>query len=176
MSAIARLKITLNDVEPLVMRRIELPLTLKLDRLHTIIQTAMGWSNTHLWEFRFAGDITFGIPDPDYLSDTIDARKETLRGALEDCGGKTPTTRIATSYSNIEVRISIPTSSIPSRSPWRSTISADNGHRNRIGRPLLQPSANRAAAFDGCLLSSSLTTQHSPGQPRRIERYVKMRA
>ena len=89
MSAIARLKITLNDVEPLVMRRIEVPLTLKLDRLHTVIQTAMGWSDTHLWEFRFAGDIAFGIPDPDYLSDTIDARRETLRGALEDCGGKT---------------------------------------------------------------------------------------
>jgi hypothetical protein len=32
--SIARLKITLHDVEPPVMRRIEVPLTIRLDRLH----------------------------------------------------------------------------------------------------------------------------------------------
>lgn len=89
MSAVARLKIVLKDVEPLVMRRVEVPLSIRLDRLHTVIQTAMGWSDSHLWEFRFAGEVVFGIPDPDYLSDTLDARKETLRGILEDSGGKT---------------------------------------------------------------------------------------
>ena len=89
MSAIARLKIVLKDVEPFVMRQVEVPLNLKLDRLHTVIQTAMGWSDSHLYEFRFAGDVAFGIPDPDHLSNTIDARREPLRGALEDWGGKT---------------------------------------------------------------------------------------
>lgn len=89
MSAVARLKIVLKDVEPLVMRRVDVPLSIGLDCLHTVIQTVMGWSDTHLWEFRFAGEVVFGIPDPDYRSDTLDARKEMLRGALEDCGGKT---------------------------------------------------------------------------------------
>lgn len=89
MSAVARLKIVLKDVEPVVMRRVEVPLSIKLDRLHTVIQTAMGWSDTHLWEFRFAGEVAFGIPDDDYDSEMSDARRETLRGALEDCGGKT---------------------------------------------------------------------------------------
>lgn len=89
MSAVARLKIVLKDIEPIVMRQVEVPLSIKLDRLHTVIQTVMGWSDTHLWEFRFAGEGVFGIPDPDYLSDTLDARQETLRGALEDSGGKT---------------------------------------------------------------------------------------
>ena len=89
MSAVAWLKIVLKDVEPVVMRRVEVPLSIKLDRLHTVIQTAMGWSDTHLWEFRFAGEVAFGIPDDDYDSEMSDARRETLRGALEDCGGKT---------------------------------------------------------------------------------------
>ena len=89
MSAVARLKIVLKDVEPVVMRQVEVPLSLRLDRLHTVIQTVMGWSNAHLYEFRFAGDVVFGIPDPDWPSGTSDARKATLRSALEDCGGKT---------------------------------------------------------------------------------------
>ena len=33
-AAIARLKVTLDDVEPKVLRRIEVPLGLRLDRLH----------------------------------------------------------------------------------------------------------------------------------------------
>lgn len=40
-TAIARLKITLEDVEPRVMRRIDVPLTIRLDRLHQVIQAAM---------------------------------------------------------------------------------------------------------------------------------------
>lgn len=44
--------------------------------------------DTHLYEFRFAGDTAFGIPDPDYHSDISDARKTALRAALDDCGGK----------------------------------------------------------------------------------------
>ncbi|WP_440861743.1 plasmid pRiA4b ORF-3 family protein [Sphingopyxis sp. 22461] len=89
MTLIARLKIVLRDIEPKVMRRIEVPLSINLDRLHTVIQIAMGWTDTHLYEFRFAGDAAFGIPDPDYLSSMNDARKTTLRSAIDDCGGKT---------------------------------------------------------------------------------------
>ena len=39
--SVARLKIMLDDVEPAVMRRLEIPLALRLDRLHLVIQTAM---------------------------------------------------------------------------------------------------------------------------------------
>jgi hypothetical protein len=51
---IARLKITLDDVEPAVVRRLEVPLDLRLDRLHLVLQAALGWTNSHLWEFRAA--------------------------------------------------------------------------------------------------------------------------
>jgi hypothetical protein len=52
---IARLKITLNDVESLVLRRIEIPFDIRLDRLHEVLQAAMGWSNSHLYEICAGG-------------------------------------------------------------------------------------------------------------------------
>jgi hypothetical protein len=39
-AAIVRLKVTLDDVEPKIMRRIEVPLDIKLDRLHLTLQAA----------------------------------------------------------------------------------------------------------------------------------------
>ena len=47
-TSIARLKVTLDHVKPLVLRRIEVPLTITLDRLHLVLQVALGWTNTHL--------------------------------------------------------------------------------------------------------------------------------
>ena len=61
---IARLKITFDDVKPVVIRRIEVPLALRLDRSHLVLQVALGWTDSHLYEFRFR-DVGFGIPDPD---------------------------------------------------------------------------------------------------------------
>ena len=61
---IARLKVTLDDVEPLVMRRIEVPASIRIDRLHTVLQVALGWSNSHMWELR-AGETGWGIPNDD---------------------------------------------------------------------------------------------------------------
>ena len=43
---------------------------------------------TAIYEFLFAGGAAFGVPDPDYLSNTTDARKATLGAALEDCGAR----------------------------------------------------------------------------------------
>jgi hypothetical protein len=87
--AIARLKITLADVTPKVLRRIEVPLALKLDRLHLVIQAAMGWSNYHLYEIR-AGGAGWGEPDPDGVFDgPLDAKKARLIDVLEDTGAKT---------------------------------------------------------------------------------------
>ena len=84
---IARLKVVLDDVKPTVMRRIEVPLTIKLDRLHQVIQAAMGWTNSHLYEFYFR-NVRFGIPDPEWGNQLLDARKTTLLDALEDTDTK----------------------------------------------------------------------------------------
>ena len=52
MTAIVRLKVTLDDVEPKVLRRLEVPLDIELDRLHLILQAALGWTNSHLFDIR----------------------------------------------------------------------------------------------------------------------------
>ena len=87
-STIARLKITLDEVTPAVQRRVEVPLTIRLDRLHLVLQAALGWSNSHLYEIR-ARDTGWGIPDRDWSDGPLDAAKSRLIDVLEDVGGKT---------------------------------------------------------------------------------------
>lgn len=86
---IACLKITLDDVKPQILRRIEVPLGIKLDRLHLAIQAAMGWTNSHLYDIR-ARDICWGVPDRDagWGGGPLDARKATLLDVIEDTGAK----------------------------------------------------------------------------------------
>ena len=83
--SVAVLKITLDDVEPAVMRRIVVPADIRLDRLHLVIQAAMGWTNSHLYEVRI-GDT--GWPDGWYEG-PLDAKKARLGTALADAGRKT---------------------------------------------------------------------------------------
>lgn len=86
-SDIACLKITLDDVEPKVVRRVEVPLSIRLDRLHAVLQAALGWTNSHLWELR-AGETGWGIPDRDWSDGPNDAAKATLIDVLEDVGAR----------------------------------------------------------------------------------------
>ena len=87
--SVAVLKITLEDVEPTVMRRIVVPADIRLDRLHLVIQAAMGWTNSHLYEFRIGG-AGWGEPDPDGLYDgPLEAKKGRLSAVLADAGRKT---------------------------------------------------------------------------------------
>jgi len=44
-------RVTLEEVEPAVWRLIEVPSDLTLDRLHDVLQVAMGWTNSHLHQF-----------------------------------------------------------------------------------------------------------------------------
>ena len=87
-AAIARLKITLDDMEPAVIRRVETPFDIRLDRLHLLIQAAMGWTNSHLYEIR-VGDVGWGIPDPGWPDGPLDARKARLADVIEDVGTRT---------------------------------------------------------------------------------------
>ncbi len=48
---VLRLKISLRYVRPPIWRRLEAPSTLTLSQLHEVIQTAMGWTNSHLHAF-----------------------------------------------------------------------------------------------------------------------------
>ena len=85
--SIAHRRIKLDDVEPTVVRRVEVPLTIRLDHLHLVLQAAMGWTNSHLYEIR-ARDVGWGSPDPDFGDGPLDASKARLIDVLEDVGAK----------------------------------------------------------------------------------------
>ncbi len=85
---VARLKVTLDDVKPAVQRRVEVPLAIRLDRLHLVLQAAIGWMDSHLYEIR-ARDVGWGRPDPDFGDGPLDAKKARLVDVLEDVGTKT---------------------------------------------------------------------------------------
>jgi hypothetical protein len=84
---IARLTIALEEVEPPVRRTLEVPLGLRLDRLHRVIQAAMGWQECHLYEFT-AGRRRWCIPDEDDEADDGNrhAARTTLAQYLADAG------------------------------------------------------------------------------------------
>lgn len=86
---IARLKIALDDVEPAVLRRIEVPFDIRLDRLHLTIQAAMGWTNSHLYEIR-AGDVGWTTPylDQDWAGDFLRCTQSSARRRARRCRNK----------------------------------------------------------------------------------------
>jgi hypothetical protein len=65
---IFQFKITLRDTRPPVWRRIQVA-DGTLDELHEDIQLAMGWTNSHLHQFRF-GEKIYG--DPDLLQELME--------------------------------------------------------------------------------------------------------
>ena len=64
-----QLKITLKGIRPPIWRRILVPSTMTLPRLHQAIQISMGWTDSHLHQF-IVGRTRFGMPDPDYNDGT----------------------------------------------------------------------------------------------------------
>lgn len=86
-ASVAHLRIKLDDVEPAVVRRVEVPLTIRLDHLHLVLQAAMGWTNSHLYEIR-ARDIGWGRPDPNFGDGPLDASRARLIDVLEDVGAR----------------------------------------------------------------------------------------
>jgi hypothetical protein len=61
---IARIRIELQEIEPKIWRRVDVPLSATLFALHDIIQVTMGWKDAHLFEF-VVGDKVYGEPHPD---------------------------------------------------------------------------------------------------------------
>ncbi len=85
---IIEIKVTLEDIEPAVIRTLQVPADIRLDRLHLTLQAAMGWTNSHLYMFE-AGGVTWGVSDPDFGGDDLPANKSTLWDVIEDTGKKT---------------------------------------------------------------------------------------
>jgi hypothetical protein len=77
-----RIKITLKNFRPRIWRRIEV-VDCTLDKLHEHIQTAMGWTNSHLHQFK-SGEQWFG--DPELIGEDFEefGFKNSLRTRLSD--------------------------------------------------------------------------------------------
>ena len=84
---IARVKIQLDDWQPAIWRRVEVPLTTTLKALHDLIQAVMPFEDCHLFEFRADGK-RYAIPDREWDSlhhRTFSAKNMRL-GTLVDRG------------------------------------------------------------------------------------------
>jgi hypothetical protein len=75
---IFELEIVLAEVQPPVRRCVQVPGEIDLAVLHEVVQSAMGWTNSHLHEFEIDGR-RYGIPDPDWDDQQVtDEAKGTL--------------------------------------------------------------------------------------------------
>jgi len=83
---IAVLRIELEDIEPLIWRRVAVRTSMNLKAVHGVIQAAMGWLDYHLWEFA-AGEHKYGMllpNDPDWNERIKNAATTKLSVLLTD--------------------------------------------------------------------------------------------
>jgi hypothetical protein len=59
-----QVKITIEDIQPEIWRRLKLPRDLNFAQLHETIQAAFGWTDSHLHEF-VVGGLIVGAPEFD---------------------------------------------------------------------------------------------------------------
>lgn len=80
---IYQLKVVLLGSEPPVWRRLQVPSDAKLDWLHAVLQVAIGWTNSHLHQFRVGGDCysdtRHNFAEFEGDPEILEARKFTLR-------------------------------------------------------------------------------------------------
>ena len=79
--SIYQLKITMQDSKPPIWRRIQVKSDTTLEKLHSIIQTVMGWYNSHLHQFIIDG-IYYGLADPDFDFDIKNERGVKLESVV----------------------------------------------------------------------------------------------
>jgi Plasmid pRiA4b ORF-3-like protein len=72
-----QLKVTLRESNPPIWRRVLVPGSTTLRRLHLILQDVMGWTNSHLHLFE-VGAVRYGDPDPEWEMEVRDESKTQL--------------------------------------------------------------------------------------------------
>lgn len=80
-----QLRISLLEVEPTIWRRLLVPQDVALPRFHAIIQVCMGWTDSHLHQFK-VGEVRFGQPDDEYEPGPINYRRVSLNQLLPSRG------------------------------------------------------------------------------------------
>ena len=79
------LKISLDDTNPEVWRKVLVHEIIELYELHMLIQLVMGWDNTHLFSFKIDGKFYSDEESAFELKNTFDCEGLELRDVLGDC-------------------------------------------------------------------------------------------
>jgi hypothetical protein len=78
------LRVELEEIEPVIWRRVLVPGQITLPQLHDLLQLVMGWTNSHLHSFE-VGDRTFGMDGTDLEElNMLNENKFTLDAVLGD--------------------------------------------------------------------------------------------
>jgi len=85
--SIYELRITLQEISPPIWRLVQVPDTLPLNRLHDVLQTVIGWTDSHLHQFEKDGK-HWGVPEPDedYSIEIMDESRTTIGAVLTTPG------------------------------------------------------------------------------------------
>jgi len=73
-----RLRVTMADVEPTVVRVLDVPVGVLLPELHDLLQAAIGWTDSHLHQW-VADGVSYGTPDLEGPEDEQDESAVPLR-------------------------------------------------------------------------------------------------
>jgi hypothetical protein len=78
------LKITLRGSKPAIWRRVQVPGSINLNRLHDVFQIVMGWTDSHLHQFVDA-PIVYSVPSDDDYSrvERLDERRFCLAEVVQ---------------------------------------------------------------------------------------------
>jgi len=81
------LDVRLREIEPPIWRTVEVPGALSLEDLHLALQVAMGWTNSHLHQFKI-GDKLYGMVEVDDSGDLEleDEREYRLQDLVQNGG------------------------------------------------------------------------------------------
>lgn len=83
----SRLRVTLREVTPVVVRVVDVPYSTTLAELHELLQAALGWTD-HLHEFA-VGEQRYGVPDDGGFADDVEPPMRDEAGArLKDLGAR----------------------------------------------------------------------------------------
>jgi hypothetical protein len=82
---VIRLHIELEEIEPPIWRRIEVPSDITLRRLHDILQLVMGWTDSHLHCFEIRG-VRYGFGDNEYDENELEDDRVLVRDVVHHAG------------------------------------------------------------------------------------------
>lgn len=87
LSSILILKVTLQEIEPPIWRRLEVPSRVTLARLHQFLQAAMGWTDSHLHQF-VVGQDRYGPSDSEMEENQRDEATSTVGDLMRSAGDR----------------------------------------------------------------------------------------